>query len=671
MSYAPIDALDDEPSQSPSSTRFSSTEDDQDQPDANSPVLSLRQDQDGSTSVVEEETFLNQADNSTFAISGSLHANQHRPEERQLPVITTSSNLVLPPLEPFAQFPRCATFTSRKPPPDPPPSGFAQFADYDGSVRNFRFSTWRNRTAAERRVADALDKIEDRDLGVHLYNVHRLKRKVRDRDERATTPETSRAGKRLKVDEDGVEREEEVEEAMEMVGVKGNRKGWIPPRTWTAWPMSPETVPREWERKKWDDVISNQRKKIPQKRATGGPTANRQVKVLEEVLLTTFLKQAKEKFRQRAWESEHQEVVSPGKVMGHQQRPVVLADDEIGRKSLRPSIASILQKLDKLLTGLHHQRASYAARLALDEGEETPSGRRSRRASRSASRVSTRKSIKYKGKIKASSSPGPQTTVRDQQTKSDKGKEKQSAKGRHPLAISTRTLSKSRAGSSRATSRPPQCSPDEDEDSPSSPSNSFYTNRSFHTQDLPSDASTSSSPSRFRSPSPSSQSLLITPGQYTSRAAPSTSTPRRQSRPPRVRLSPRNWSDVLGVASMSGWDLHTVRRAQGRLMGLLGESIKWQLPDMRTEGESDEQEEESGEDGYESDSHASLVEGEEEEEVTDSAENTGNITATSQSSHQVEGYRQETSDSTSESSASEGSKEGSCESLSQGVSGTT
>lgn len=154
-----------------------------------------------------------------------------------------------------------------------------------------------------------------------------------------------------------------------------------PPKTWTAWPLPPDEVPRSGERR-GSDVSDEQ---YTYKRCD----INWASRELEDVLMGVALKFARERFegREEAGENvelyedkgkkkhnnmkeDEEEAISvdgieesaevkaeaPRQVL--RMRPVVSADDERSRVLLRPSIRHTLSKLDEVLMALHHARKS-------------------------------------------------------------------------------------------------------------------------------------------------------------------------------------------------------------------------------------------------------------------------------------------------------------------------
>ncbi|KAL8684527.1 MAG: hypothetical protein Q9224_006294, partial [Gallowayella concinna] len=248
-------------------------------------------------------------------------------------------------------------------------------------------ATWRDWTAAERQVAGSLDQLRAKDLSAHLYNFYCLKRRVDSTKEwqLETDPDTDdhRSSSR-------------------------KRKAWLPVRTWTAWPMDAQLVPRESD-------------EFPCEVDIGGETKMEKKKISSSELLSDLLvahgcKKAKEKFQAREWEdSDADRADPPRKPEPTSQRrvrelagdrcdspqfePVVMTDDERAKSILQPSINHVLYKLDALLMGLHHARNSYATSKNTSAGprpttedEKSRGTKRKRKASAtSTSRASSRR----------------------------------------------------------------------------------------------------------------------------------------------------------------------------------------------------------------------------------------------------------------------------------------
>lgn len=241
-------------------------------------------------------------------------------------------------------------------------------------------STWASLTEQERGLATTLDTIRAQDLSLHLYNAHALK-----------DPQHAQKGE---------------EEGTDDIGTKS----WIPNKTWTAWPLPPDQVPRREEHVGPEDDTEHYTFK---KREVWRPSRE-----LEEALIGITLKHAKERFNAREpsgaqWEmnevedeldAEQQDSENEGPIdptikessqpppQKEMSIPVVSADDGRSRELLRPSIRHTLSKLDDVLMALHHSRKichQYASHseATTDDEPDTRANVRSRTSSRISKRA--------------------------------------------------------------------------------------------------------------------------------------------------------------------------------------------------------------------------------------------------------------------------------------------
>ncbi|KAI4151304.1 MAG: hypothetical protein L6R39_002060 [Caloplaca ligustica] len=237
-------------------------------------------------------------------------------------------------------------------------------------------STWRDHTAAERRIATSLNQLRASDLSIHLYNFHSLKRRA--------------IGVTLGQYE-GQEHEGHL---------TGSGKAWVSSKSWTAWPMLPGIVPREEGANPWEAGTSQG---TITRRTTTSSSG-----ILQEVLMARACKLAKERFYERECEDLSEEspatpsdpwlkrqaeilemIGSPSKA--EEDGPVVMADDEGAKAILQHSLNHILQKLEAMLMGLHQARNSYAVQYrstvrsqAMTYDENSVDNKRKRRASRTS-----------------------------------------------------------------------------------------------------------------------------------------------------------------------------------------------------------------------------------------------------------------------------------------------
>ena len=384
-------------------------------------------------------------------------------------------------------------------------------------------STWRSWTEQERLLAASLDQIRAADLSIHLYNAHAMKRRLRTKEQQDRVPSWGNK-------ERWVGTRDNSEESAD--GEDGD-PFFVPPKVWTAWPMPPDEVPREGEKKlgRWED--EDERWTL-RREGSGMPSEE-----LQELLVAEALKRAKERFRQRDWGSSDEEIgvassnedrsikkakdsstsaaESHDDVFGSRKssymKPVIMADDERARDILQPTVRHILSKLDGLLMGLHHARQAY-----LPTGDDTTASE-------------------------------TQTDV--EETSPTPSKRKRNIKPRK----ASHTISKDNG--EPGVDAEPGVGLASDSDSDFVPSIGL-------------------SPSP---PTPRSRKKQRTP--LSPRSA-SLSRQRRQK-----RLGLRDWSDVLGVASMVGFDAKVVERAAERCTRLFGEGIRFRTLHEGNEADSE------------------------------------------------------------------------------------
>ncbi|KAK5090452.1 hypothetical protein LTR05_000624 [Lithohypha guttulata] len=136
------------------------------------------------------------------------------------------------------------------------PTYFTRPNRYYGSA-----STWRSWTAGDRAVTDVLDLERASDLGIHAYNAFALKQRARGNSPSRRSRSRSRS--------------HQIAEQ------------FAPTEVWTAWPMRGKHVPRE-------DLPE---RKVPSLSA-----------VLEEALIATTLRFANERWNSRNWAPENPEI---------------------------------------------------------------------------------------------------------------------------------------------------------------------------------------------------------------------------------------------------------------------------------------------------------------------------------------------------------------------------
>ncbi|MCJ1435939.1 hypothetical protein MMC27_005315 [Xylographa pallens] len=409
-------------------------------------------------------------------------------------------------------------------------------------------STWLSQTAADRTISDSLDQIKSRDLSLHLFNTHALKKRARVAK-------------------------------LKNHGLPEKGSFWKPPKHWTAWPLASDEVPLP-NKATWADVEDGEQtwRSLDH---IDGPSGQ-----LCEELIGVVLKTAKERFITEGFHHDTKDVstahdrissnhnsVSTSRAISeteasvyssdtesddelegsssemhsrhrneeslssddldqdsvgnreaykrkeprdegekshrplgpsddprlHSLKPVVMADEELASSILKPSIRHILSKLDTLLMGLHHARRA-SLRVNDDSASET------------------------------------QTDVDDDPSYSQSSLRSRS----QPTHSPKRSIPQHR--NSQSQSRAPSEAAD-------------------------SDMSTSSSKTSSRPPA------------KRARRSSSPSSKARRFRRQRDRMGLRDWSDVLGIAAMQGWDRAVIDAAAERCSALFEEGMDFRVVD--------------------------------------------------------------------------------------------
>lgn len=436
---------------------------------------------------------------------------------------------------------------TQAPNPVSSPENSTPLPAFNQENRGVPSSTYLSRIAPERDVADSLDVLTARDLSIHLFNAFALKRRARTPNSssgstlrrpaprRAVKKDSSKDAKVPNAPTDDNDDASDNSITYEQVG----DPGWRPPKVWTAWPVRAEEVPRE--EKEWEEDGPFAALREDGEESSSG--------TLVELLVGHVLKAAKERLRDKGLVDREQQASSATKDNGErhsssssdglldEDAPAgedspflaaeVLADDDHAASILRPSIQHILSSLDKLLSNLHHARASYTA----------PKRRRNTRS--------------FDG---AASEP----------TESNAG-------------ISATSSSRKRRRSRTASMKNHPTQNQDLEDSTSNdgdPSNKPHSRKRHRTD----------SPTRSKSrPRVHSNTKSTSRPRSKSRPAPTS----RSKSPPiaklqelgshKPRFTPLDWSTVLGIASLSAFPPRVVQKAAKRCADLFDEGVKFRV----------------------------------------------------------------------------------------------
>lgn len=414
--------------------------------------------------------------------------------------------------------------------------------------------TWKGYTAADRQIAESLQQLNDTDLAAHLYNAHALKRRVRK-----PAPELStfknwqnkdawlKQGKELQYTDAAGQLQTEL----------------VPAKDWTAWPVPPASL----------YTLANGFRRAavaPEKDewVIGGNGAQDPGDELKDEMLGLFLRLAKdnwnakephdnvpERATQRAPSRSRSRSQSMqidiemkdasgnelgyggeeaaqegGKKRGRKPRveldikPAILADEVKARRLLRPTIASMLTKLDDVAFALQRTRLNHFGRGGAGEGSsqsefttdaetteaETHSRPQSRAKSASRSKLVTRQSSRPSSS-RASRAP--------------KSPRKASKPAAHP------------EDSDSASDYGAQFGEDDALDSEASRGNTKRRKRS-------------------RSDSTADDEDLANTRDWS-------------------RAGLMDWSEVLGIAAVKSWDQRALARTAQRCSALFGESMSF------------------------------------------------------------------------------------------------
>ncbi|KAF2692034.1 hypothetical protein K458DRAFT_411718 [Lentithecium fluviatile CBS 122367] len=423
--------------------------------------------------------------------------------------------------------------------------------------------TWRGYTAADRQIAASLENIESADLAAHLYNAYNLKRRVRRPIEQLAGIKNWRAKDSWLRKGEGLDFTDPFGETQTEL---------VPSKAWTAWPMPPKLVPvkvpgvgrahgeedtwyietsgardagdgmreevlalfmrqckERWLSREYDTEIKDatpKRKSRAKSEAKGAqshgsqsPASDIGMEDLQGITLGTA----------PTFESEREEKFTNilGKTLGHKTpRPSVkaafLADDDEAQRVLQPSVDSLLSRLDSLALAVRRSRLNHFGRGAFSDrsGSEFTSDAESEV---SDTRTTPRPRARSQARMKAS---------------------------RQPL---------SRSGDTSKNKRKPQKA--KAQHFSDSGSGSDYSHG--HGEE------TYEAPSAGESPPSKRMPIMSKKSRRSSASSSDRSSIREISR----QYGLMDWSEVLGIASMTGWDQQAVARAAQRCVALFGEGM--------------------------------------------------------------------------------------------------
>ncbi|KAH7327048.1 hypothetical protein BKA65DRAFT_509827 [Rhexocercosporidium sp. MPI-PUGE-AT-0058] len=411
-------------------------------------------------------------------------------------------------------------------------------------------TSWQSLTEQERGLAASLDTLRNGDLSIHLFNAHALKRRARE----------------LERPEGGLG------SINDFPGIPEEDQAFKPPKGWTAWPLPPEDVPRTGEQigpiKPFEEYTFKAED-------DGAPSRE-----LEDILMGVTLKFAKERFESREEAAEdiytnkgktkatvvlEEDMDSTGSEyhdssndepvikedpkspqVEARMKPVVSADDERSRVLLRPSIRHTLSKLDEVLIALHHARKTCHRYSQSDAGTtddeslaDTTFSEQGQRSPSKQPRGRPRKFANLPNRSKADINPFVDLEPQ-KPDQADLLRTKTTHLGR-PKKVYERLEGETQQDYliriARIQKKPlPVFAPPAEMKSPKSPS-----------------------PQRGRERSRSAPARRATSGEW--------KVYRRK------KLGLRDWSEVLGVAALVGFESEVLERAARRCADLFGEAM--------------------------------------------------------------------------------------------------
>ncbi|KAF2103008.1 hypothetical protein NA57DRAFT_71991 [Rhizodiscina lignyota] len=460
--------------------------------------------------------------------------------------------------------------------------------DSEDDTRPNRFhgkaQKWQKYTAEERGIWASLEQLRADDLSVHLYNAHALKRR------KLTSSFADESVQRLSV------------ASRENWYPKEKHAKWTPHAGWTAWPLRPEIVPRPGEKfgVPDDDDEGTMKMRVGLK-----PSAE-----LEELLGGVMMRRAKEMWVEKGGSvnglaSKDKDKVQGVEVEGREgedvsnseteerqfhaaaqgfdaMRTAVLADDDKAKAIIQPTICSILSKFDQLLMKLHHSREGhFNDNYDADDHEAQPRGQRQSRTQSTSRKRSTQKGVHshydnssqgyYTAKHRRTGRP----VGRPQGSTKYEKREGESYYAMHKrLREEIRQVRDETESSEDGEELPRSIDDDENDSTNGSMEDEGARRRALgyrqqHSERLPMH---NSRETKMRSSSQPQRQHNSNKRELGEHEVPETiSEPDENKRV--IQRNPRDWSEILGIAAILGWDPKVIDRAAKRCNELFGETM--------------------------------------------------------------------------------------------------
>lgn len=289
---------------------------------------------------------------------------------------------------------------------------------------------------------------------------------------------------------------------------------WVPPKVWTAWPMRADEVPREEASKKWEDDNPFPRP-LP-----GRPP--RPSDLLGELLVARVLQKAKERFEARDWE--------PDESQSQTEQSVDMASDALNLETRKKS-------RERTWTRSRYSTGSIIDTISMGEIIGTVNPEKELKPVIIADDELATKILQPSIRHILSNLDALLLGLHRARASYARPKRKRPG-NQNPHSTTDDDARK------RKAARPPTKSPR------NAPSQNDSNNNTDTDIDPPNPPSSSSPPSN-----------------------PPTSRTRRRKPSYKSTFAPLDWSSVLGIASLTGWDAAIVQSAAERCASLFGEGM--------------------------------------------------------------------------------------------------
>ncbi|KAK5194940.1 hypothetical protein LTR99_009890 [Exophiala xenobiotica] len=382
-------------------------------------------------------------------------------------------------------------------------------------------STWKSWTEEERTVAQSLDRVRSQDLAIHLFNSFCLKRKAEDAKLERRTKRFKKGDEQATsiITTEGEDDEDAVSEAAKTLSL---------PKNWTAWPMPPGEVPRE------DLLPLLGSRPALRSRADTAPSAN-----LEQWLIACATRFSRGRWNDRRWQDK------PSDHGLHSDTKITTPESDIEGNDMSEDESNEDSEEGSLREEDTNTQSEDPEYPVFSSRAFSPS--ESPEAKRHAS-------------VKAEDEDGDDNTTLNGRpvplADDEKARQYFLPSARHILAkLDDLLLGLHRARYAYASK-------------PSGKARGRYSNTSDEQSKSEGPGRSSSRPARRKTRRRRSSSAETEASAFSSASTMSAKRPRRVQ-----ELGLRDWSDVLGMASLTGWDSAVVERASERCATLFGQNM--------------------------------------------------------------------------------------------------